>query len=543
MKMIRLFLLIATAFPMIGSLRAADSQILEKTAALRPNIVYLMADDLGPGDFQCYFAKGKVPTPNVDKLAREGMRFTDAHTPAALCAPTRYAVATGNYTWRGPLPGGTWAWNQGSAFKPGQKTVGHLLSEAGYRTGLFGKLHFGGEFEKNAEGKADFTKPMKTGPKEWGFTYSYVLLGGHQSPPYCFFENNVVDGDGAKVTQLKAGPLNGGAITADGPGLPDWDSRKVGEKLIAKALAFIDTDKDKPFYIHLSTDGAHGPYTPPDSIMGTPVKGVTKGSDKMDMAHEFDVVVGKFVEALEKRGLLEKTLIVISSDNGGIPADREKFGHDAVGGLRGSKSYIWEGGHRVAFVAMWKGHIPAGEVRNQVIGTFDIVPTFVELAGGRFSEDQMLDSVSLAPVLLGKRGDDKPVRETLLIQSSPGRDALTEGIADQEQELIRQAKAAGKKITPAERQKAHNRVFNQLAKKGERSGSDGMAHALREGPWKLVFDIEHDAPAALYNLADDLTEQKNLIADDAQKERISRMEKIYRDIRSSKRSTPVQSGG
>lgn len=535
------FLLFAAAVvPVIGSLRAADSQSLEKTAAPRPNIIYLMADDLGPGDFQCYFAKGKVPTPNVDKLAREGMRFTDAHTPAALCAPTRYAVATGNYTWRGPQPGGTWAWNQGSAFRPGQKTVGQLLQEAGYRTGLFGKLHFGGEFEKNAEGTADFTKPMKTGPKEWGFTYSYVLLGGHQSPPYCFFENNVVDGDGSKVTQLAAGPLNGGAITANGPGLPDWDSRKVGEKLLAKAFAFIDADKDRPFYIHLSTDGAHGPYTPPESIMGTPVKGVTKGSDKMDMAHAFDVVVGKFVEALEKRGLLEKTLIIATSDNGGIPADREKHGHDAVGGLRGSKSYIWEGGHRVPFVAMWKGHIPAGEVRNQIVGTHDIVPTFVELAGGTFSEDQMLDSVSLAPVLLGKRGDDKPVRETLLIQSSPGRDAFTEGIDKDGKSKAELAKPAGKRMTPAERQKAKNREFNQVARKGEKSGSDGMAHALREGPWKLVFDIEHDAPAALYNLAEDLTEQKNLIADETQKERITRMAKIYRDIRSSKRSTPVQ---
>lgn len=516
------------------AIRAAD--------APRPNIVFLMADDLGLGDFQCYFAQGKVPTPNVDRMAREGMRFTDAHTPAALCAPTRYSVATGNYTWRGVQPGGTWTWNQGSAFRAGQKTVGHLLSDAGYRTGLFGKLHFGGEFEKTTEGKPDFTKPMKIGGKEWGFTYSYVLLGGHQSPPYCFFENNAVDGDATKITQLAAGPLNGGAITASGPGLPDWDSRQVGEKLLAKAFAFMDADKEKPFYIHLSTDGAHGPYTPPDSILGTPVKGVTKGSDKMDMAHQFDVVVGKVLEGLEKRKLLENTLVIISSDNGGIPADREKHGHDAVGGLRGSKSYIWEGGHRVPFVAMWKGHVPAGEIRKQVIGTHDIVPTFVELAGGKFAADQMLDSVSLAPVLLGKRGDDKPVRETLLIQSSPGRDALTEGLDKNGASRAEPAKPAGQKMTPEERKKAKHRALNQIARKGETSGSHGIAHALREGPWKLVFDIANDAPAALYNLDDDLTEQKNLVADETQKDRIARMEKIYRDIRSSKRSTPVQGG-
>jgi arylsulfatase A-like enzyme len=526
-----LMLVGAALWAALGNVSAAE--------APRPNIIYVMADDLGWGDFQCYFAKGKVPTPNIDKLAREGMRFTDAHTAAALCAPTRYTVATGNYTWRGRLPGGTWGWNQPPQFMPGQKTVGHLLQEAGYRTSLFGKLHYGGVFEQNDAGKADFTKPMKVGPREWGFTYSYVLLGGHQAPPYCFIENNRVDGDGAKVTELKAGPLNGGAIPATGPGLPDWDSRQVGQKLVEKVIAFIDSDKDKPFYVHLSTDGAHGPYTPPDTLLGEPVKGVTKMSAKTDMDYEVDVVVGKLVEALTKRNLLEKTLIIVTSDNGGIPADRETFGHDAVGGLRGSKSYIWEGGHRVPFVAMWKGHVPAGEVRNQLVGTLDIVPTFVELAGGKFEADQMLDGVSLAPVLLGKRGDDQPVRETLLIQSSPGRDAFSEGIDKDGKSMAEKPKAGGQKMTAAARKKAKNKMQNQLARKGEKSGSDGMAHALRAGPWKLVFDIEHNAPVALYNLSDDLTEQKNLIADEAQKDRIARMDKIYRDIRSSKRSTPI----
>jgi arylsulfatase A-like enzyme len=246
---------------------------------------------------------------------------------------------------------------------------------------------------------------------------------------------------------------------------------------------------------------------------------------------------------LEERGLLENTLLIATSDNGGIPADRATFGHDAVGGLRGSKSYIWEGGHRVPFLAMWKGCVPAGQLRNQVIGTHDIVPTFVELAGGKFSADQMLDSVSLAPVLLGQRGDDQPARQTLLIQSSPGRDAFTEGIDKDGRSRAAKpkpkAKASGKKMTAAEARQARNKAFNALARKGESSGSDGMAHALREGPWKLVFDIEHDAPAAFFHLADDLTEQKNLIGEPAQKERIARMEQLYREIRSSKRSTPV----
>jgi hypothetical protein len=189
------------------------------------------------------------------------------------------ALRGGHGTTRGGTPPGTWGWNQSPQFLEGQKTIGHLLQEAGYRTALFGKLHFGGVFETGADAKPDFTKPMKVGPREWGFDYSYVLLGGHQAAPFMFFENNRVAGDPKRVTQLKKGPLNGGMVPVDGPGLPDWDSRKVGQALVEKTVGFIDNclarakqeGKPRPFYIHLSTDGAHGPYTPPDTC-STPVK-------------------------------------------------------------------------------------------------------------------------------------------------------------------------------------------------------------------------------------------------------------------------------
>jgi arylsulfatase A-like enzyme len=500
--------------------------------APRPNIVFIMADDVGWGDFQCYNPQGKIPTPNLDRLAKGGMRFTDAHTPAALCAPTRYAVATGNYTWRGRQAGGTWGWNQVPQFLDGQQTVGHLLRGCGYRTALFGKLHFGGVWEKAGDGKPDFTRPMKVGPKEWGFDYSYVLLGGHQGPPYAFIENNAVVGDGQRVTQLAAGPLNGGIVPVPGPGVPEWDSSKVGEELVTKVAAFIDGAQGKPFYVHLSTDGAHSPYTPPERLLGTPVKGVSKMTAHTDMVHEVDVIVGKVAAALEQRGLLANTLIVVTSDNGGIPTDRDQ-GHDAVGGLRGSKSFIFEGGHRVPFVCHWPAKVPAGAVRDQLVGTHDIVPTFVALAGGAPDPAQMLDSVSLAPVLLGQRGDDRPVRETLLIQSSPGRDAFSETNLP-----LPPPPPGSPRRTAQERQAAQNGLWNEIARKGARSGSDGMAHALREGPWKLVFDIEHDQPVALYDLAADLAERRNLCAEPPHAARVKRMEQTYRKIRSSKRSTP-----
>lgn len=562
--LVRFGVLAVVAWGVLGlSLREAEPLAAAPVArfdseAPRPNIVFVMADDVGWGDFQCYNPEGKIPTPNIDRLARGGMRFMDAHTPAALCAPTRYSVATGNYTWRGPLPGGTWGWNQGSAFLPGQKTVGRILSEAGYRTGLFGKLHFGGSFEAKPDGTPDFTKPMKVGHKDWGFDYSYVLLGGHQSPPYCFFENGeVANGAGSQVTALPQGPRNGGIVPSAGPGLPDYDSRQVGAKLVEKTVAFIDETlaqakaegKAVPFYVHLSTDGAHSPYTPPDEIAGTPVKGQSKMSNHTDMVHEVDVVVGKLVEALEKRGLLENTLIVVTSDNGGLPFDRD-LGHDAVGGLRGRKSLMWEGGHRVPFVCHWgdgteKGSkVPAGSVRNQVVGTHDIVATFADLAGARPGPDQMLDSVSLAAVLRGEKGDDQPARKVLLIQSSPGRDAFTETVTNPANDAARRnndaaAKAAAKKKAASKKQgvaKKQGANKKQIAVRD--MPSHNMAHAIREGTWKLVFDIQ-DRPAALYDLAADLAETKNLIGDEGQAERVKRLDGYYREIRASKRSTPI----
>ena len=168
---------------------------LALAASPPPNFLVILSDDVGWGDFQCYNPNGKIPTPNIDRLARGGMRFTDAHTPAALCAPTRYTMVTGNYPWRGTKPNGTWGYSETPQFLAGQKTIGHILQAAGYRTAMFGKTHFGGVFEKSSDGRPDFTKPMKVGHRQWGFDYSYVLLGGHQAPPYMFFENNRVAGD------------------------------------------------------------------------------------------------------------------------------------------------------------------------------------------------------------------------------------------------------------------------------------------------------------------------------------------------------------
>lgn len=509
------------------SLLTGFGQAAATAAASRPNILLILTDDVGWGDVGCYNPQCKIPTPNVDQLARAGMSFTDAHTPAALCSPTRYSMLTGNYPWRSRDAAGSWGYDGATSFLPGQKTVGHLLQAAGYRTAMFGKINVGGIFEHTAAGEVDWTRPMKSGPVQWGFDYSYISSGGHALPPFLFLENNRVAGDPAQVTQLKKGPQGGGSVPSDGPGLPDFDSSRIGENLAAKALAFLDdhlaknkaAGQDSPFYMHFCTDGIHSPWTPAKTLLGQPLQGASKMTAHTDMVIETDILLGALVEALRTRGLLQNTLIVYTSDNGGQPFERP-FGHDAVGGLRGCKSLIYEGGHRVPFIVRWGdgtaagSKIPPGTVRQQLVGAHDTVATFAELAGVNPGPDQAADSLSLLPVWLGQRGDDRPVRQTLLIQGMPNRDAFTE-------------------VVPAKGE-SYSAAYGKASAKTK---NRNMPHALREGPWKLTFNIA-DQAVALYNLAEDLAEQKNLIAETAQAERVKRMEQLYRELRAAKRTTP-----
>jgi arylsulfatase A-like enzyme len=302
-----------------------------------------------------------------------------------------------------------------------------------------------------------------------------------------------------------------------GPTLPDWDCRQVGESLLRKTENFLDDHvagnkaegRERPFYIHLSTAGAHTPYFPPDSIRGTAVKGVSGMTGHTDMVVEADVMLGKLVELLERRGLLADTLIVLTSDNGGLTHERE-FKHDAVNGLRGSKGAVWEGGHRVPLIVRWGdgtasgSKIAPGGVRHQLVAVHDLVASFAELAGAKADPEQMRDSISLVSVLTGKRGDDQPVRQTLISQSVHGAPA---------------------KIGPAA----------SPTRKADAVPDDDMAHSLRDGAWKLVFNTSNEV-VALYDLATDLGEKNNLANAPEQAARVDRMVKLYAEIRQSKRS-------
>lgn len=496
----------------------------------RPNFLVLLTDDVGWGDVQCYNPQSKVPSPNIDQLAREGMRFTNAHTPSALCAPTRYTMLTGNYVWRGRDPFGVWGFNCPSSILPEQQTVGNMLQAAGYRTAMLGKSGIGGKHTE-VDGKPDFTQPMVDGPKRWGFDYSFIIPRGHQSKPLMFLENELPS---CGADQLIG---SGGNDYSE----PEWDHSEIGERMLQAVERFLDDEagEDAPFYLYFCSDGAHYPYFPPDELRGTPIKGVTGVNGHLDMVYQTDVLLGKLMEILETRGLLENTVVCYTSDNGGIP-EEQHLGHDAVGGLRGMKTYIPEGGHRVPFVVRWPNHIPAGTVRDQVVSTFDIIPTALELANAEIPEGQCLDAVSLVPVLTGKQDDSQPVRSTLLIQSHTANDFDDDGTIK------------GGPLTGNEKWKSGKILFGHQPREGETmkdvwarekrlrqgSPSDGMSHAVYDGDWKLLLSIA-DEPAALYNLKDDLIESHNLI--DSYPERVKSMEKMYREIRASEKSSDITS--
>ncbi|MDR1270694.1 MAG: sulfatase-like hydrolase/transferase, partial [Planctomycetaceae bacterium] len=309
--------------------------------------------------------------------------------------------------------------------------------------------------------------------------------------------------------------------------------------LTEKVLAFIDDHleqnkkdgKNKPFLIHFNTDGAHDPYTPPETLFGRKVAGETKMAAHTDMVLEVDVITGHLVQSLKKRNLYANTVIIITSDNGGIRSEREKFGHDAIGGLRGNKSTIWEGGTRVPFIVHWGddtingSKINPGTVTDQVIGTHDLAATFAEIAGVEPGEDQALDSVSFLPVLLGKQSEDKPIRENLLVQSSPGRDTSQGGIPTELKERFQN------RPQPL---KAYQNYRVKLAKD---EGFEGIGHAVLKDRWKLLLGLT-DKPEFLVNLKDDPNETTNLLEDSANKKRIEEFQTIYKLIRESKRSTP-----
>jgi arylsulfatase A-like enzyme len=475
----------------------------DRPAGDRPNIVLIYADDLGYGEAGCYGAT-EVHTPNIDRLAREGLRFTDAHSAAATCTPSRYAMLTGEYAFRQKgtniLPG-----DAPLIIEPGRVTLASMLHDAGYATGVVGKWHLG-----LGRVHPDWNSEIKPGPLEIGFDYCYIIPATGDRVPCVFVENHRVVGydpaDRIYVSyRQKVGDDPTGAERPDlltlktTPGLGHdntivngisrigymsggksarWHDENTADVLTQKALDFIKRNRAKPFFLYFATHDIHVPRVPHPRF-----RGATKLGPRGDVIVEFDWSAGQVLNTLDELGLADNTLVILTSDNGPVVRDGymddavEKLGsHKPAGPFRGGKGTVWEGGTREPFIVRWPKHVPAGGISDALIGQIDLLASLAALANQKLPNRAAPDSVNVLPALLG--------------QSQHGRD-----------ELVEQSRNL----------------------------------AVRQGNWKYIEPEKRPegGKPQLYNLADDIAEQHNLIKQ--RSEKLKELSKRLDEIRKSGR--------
>lgn len=395
--------------------RAADP------APRPPNIVFVLADDLGYGDLRCYNKDSKVPTPNYDRLATQGMRFTDAHTPSAVCTPTRYGVMTGRYCWRTSLKRGVLQGYSPLLIEPGRLTVPALLKQHGYTTACIGKWHLG----LGTDPKTDFSKPLEPGPNAVGFDYFFGIPASLDMPPYVFVENT-------KVTEAPTGTIGdsqmrrkgGNGFWRAGAIAPHFKHEDVLPKLTEKAVAFLrKQSKEKPFFLYLALNAPHTPWMPTAEFRGKSDVGYYG-----DFVAQVDATVGQVMRALDDAGLADSTLLIATSDNGApwSPEDIAQWKHRANDGLRGQKADIWDGGHRVPFIARWPGKVPAGATTPEIICLTDLLATTASLLAAKLPADAGEDSFDILPALRGAERA-KPIREAVVHHSGDGTFGIRQG--------------------------------------------------------------------------------------------------------------------
>jgi len=410
-----------------------------------PNVVFILADDLGYGDPACYNAESKIPTPHINALAAQGMRFTDAHSPSSVCTPTRYAILTGRYCWRTQLKASVlWPWDR-PLLEDERTTLPEMLRERGYATACIGKWHLGWTWlDENGEPvnartapsglnnnqraaigrRIDFTQPIEDGPLAHGFD-TYFGDDVPNFPPYTFIEDDHVV---ALPTQEKPGEMFGHA----GPMSPGWTLGAVMPTITERAVAYVATqgETDKPFFLFMTLTAPHTPIVP-----GEAYTGLSDAGRYGDFVAQVDATVGAVVQALDDAGLDDNTIVIFTSDNGspGRNGDNDsgpvgsvitQFGHHVSGPWRGLKSDAWEGGHRVPMVVRWPGNIEADTVNELPVCLVDWYATLAQLHGITLEDEQAEDSFTLLDTL---RGGVAPPRDHLIHHSGNGTFAIRQG--------------------------------------------------------------------------------------------------------------------
>ncbi|MBK8096070.1 MAG: arylsulfatase [Planctomycetes bacterium] len=494
------------------------------TAQKLPNIVIVYADDLGYGDLSCYNPRCAYQTPRLDRLAAEGVRFTDAHSPSTICSPSRYGLLSGQQICRSTGRGGGAFEGPGgpSYLKPGTLTLGGMLQQKGYRTGVFGKWHLGltwldkdgkrlgGGFDNSLLIDYQKSTPLVDGPNAHGFDESFVTPNCPTTDPlYLYIENGMVPVPATRRHKSATLPNPGGKWR--------WDN---DEGFMAEGYRFVDADllfydqakafmtghrerhQDRPFFMLLSTQICHAPVLPADGFGGT-----TKAGPRGDFVRQLDTLVGRLLDLLDELGIGDDTLVLFHSDNGPetmhVVWMRADHDHDPAGGFRGMKRDGWEGGHRVPLLARWPGRIPAGQVSDQLIGTTDILATLASAVGYRLPDDAATDSFDMLPAMIGTQEAGKSIRPHLLTQSFGGEFQLRQG----NWKLL------------------------------DHRGSGGNAYDRGEMARYALPEKDPDAPGQLYDLATDPGETDNLWS--REPERREQMRRLLEHLKQSGRSAPM----
>jgi arylsulfatase A-like enzyme len=453
---VTMLLLVAAAAP------AARASTPER----QTNIVVILADDLGFGEVQSFNpGHGKIPTPHVDRLADQGMMFTDAHSASSVCTPTRYGLLTGRYPWRTRLqrgvigPGG-----HKPLIAADRTTLADMLAAEGYHTAMFGKWHLGFEYDKKSKGKGRIGWRVVGGPTTRGFDYFYGF-------PLSRTMSTVIENDQV---------------------VDDFPPRKMLPTLAERAAQYVHrraaSNEGAPFFLYLALNAPHGPIVPSKRFQGK--TGLGKFAD---FVHQTDWAAGQVLKALEETGLAGNTLVIFTSDNGtsaGLAKVRQlqKKGHDANALVRGYKSDIWDGGHRVPFVARWPGVIEPGSQCDELICLNDIMATAADVLDVKLADGEAVDSVSILPLL---RGSKQPVRQSVIHHSFTGRFAIRKGdwklalCAGSGGWTLKDNQARRKGLPQVQLYNMHEEIGEQ------RNLYDQRPHLVRE----LVDDLQQDVTA------------------------------------------------
>lgn len=370
-------------------------------ARQKPNIIYILADDLGYGDLSCMNENSKIKTVHIDKLAEEGMKFTNAHSNSAVCSPTRYGVLTGRYAWRTRLQDGVlWGYDT-MLIANNRSTLASLLKANGYYTACIGKWHLGLNWNRDESGAFDFFKPLNAGPRQVGFDYFFGIPASLDMHPYFYIENDRVT---AKKLDSTKGDT-GKRFWRAGPVGDDFKHEEVLEHMTEKAVDLIKerARSNQPFFLYFPLPAPHTPILPSVAYLGK--SGTNAYGDFVLMT---DAMVGKITEAVKSAGIENNTMIVFTSDNGCSPMadfpELEAVGHYPSYVYRGAKADIYEGGHRIPFIVKWPKRVRAETVTHTPVCLTDFMATLADLVHQPLKDNEGEDSYSIMPLLLQKKG-------------------------------------------------------------------------------------------------------------------------------------------